>query len=107
MYCGALGRVLRYAVSMAQSATAPSYTALFRREQLASGEYQLSRKHDAPTVISDPSGRMLKIATVDTASAICPSCATTGRGAYMSFVQDLRMAYACPSCTAFVWLPGA
>ena len=84
------------------------YSALFRREQLASGEYQLSRKHDAPNVISDPSGRLLKIATVDTGGrAICPSCASTARGAYMSFVQDLRMAYACPSCHSFIWLPGA
>jgi hypothetical protein len=87
--------------------TAHSYTALFRREQLATGEYQLSRKHDAPQVIADPSGRLLKIATVDAGSAICPSCASTGRGAFMSFVQDLRMAYACPSCSKFVWLPGA
>ena len=99
--------MLRYAASMPQPAPVSSYTALFRREQLASGEFQLSRRHDVPQVIADPSGRMLKIATVDTASAICPACASTGRGAYMSFVQDLRMAYACPSCADFVWLPGA
>jgi hypothetical protein len=93
---------------MANTAASLSYQALFRREQLATGEYQLSRKHDAPMVISDPTGRLLKIATVDAgATAICPSCASTGRGAYMSFVQDLRMAYACPSCTSVVWLPGA
>jgi hypothetical protein len=85
-----------------------SYHALFRREQLASGEYQLSRKQDAPSSISDPTGRMLKIATVDAgAPAICPACASSGRGAYLSFVQDLRMAYACPSCTDVIWLPGA
>ena len=93
---------------MADTAVTPSYQALFRLEQLASGEYQLSRKHDAPSVIPDPSGRLLKIATVDAgATAICPSCETTGRGAFMSFVQDLRMAYACPSCSSVVWLPGA
>jgi hypothetical protein len=92
---------------MPDSAAARSYSAFFRREQLATGEYQLSRKHDAPAVITDPSGRTLKVATVDTASAICPSCDSAGRGAYLSFVQDLRMAYACPSCSAFVWLPGA
>jgi hypothetical protein len=85
-----------------------SYHALFRREQLASGEYQLSRKQDAPSSISDPTGRMLKIATVDAgAPAICPACASSGRGAYLSFVQDLRMAYACPSCADVIWLPGA
>jgi hypothetical protein len=95
---------------MAQPASDHSnaYHALFRREQLASGEYKLSRKHDAPSSISDPTGRMLKIATVDAgAPAICPSCASSGRGAFMSFVQDLRMAYACPSCSAVIWLQGA
>lgn len=93
---------------MTNPTAAYPYHAHFRRERLASGEYQLARKHDAPLVIEDPSGRLLKIATVDAGTAaICPSCATTGRGAYMSFVQDLRMAYACPSCTAVVWLQGA
>lgn len=84
------------------------YHAHFRCERLESGEYQLSRKHDAPPVMSDPTGRLLKIATVDAgAPAICPSCATTARGAFLSFVQDLRLAYACPSCTSVVWLHGA
>jgi hypothetical protein len=94
--------------SMPNSSAAHPYHTQFRREQLASGEYRLARKQDAPPVIADPSGRLLKIATVDAgATAICPSCASTARGAYMSFVQDLRMAYACPSCTSVVWLPGA
>jgi hypothetical protein len=93
---------------MADSATLQPYHALFLREQLATGEYQLARKANAPAVMADPSGRLLKIATVDAgATAICPSCASTGRGAFVSFVQDLRMAYACPSCTSVVWLPGA
>jgi hypothetical protein len=93
---------------MDNSTATHHYHALFRREQSATGEYQLSRKHDAPTVISDPTGRLLKIATVDAGThAICPSCETTGKGAFMSFVQDLRMAYACPSCSSLVWLPGA
>ena len=93
---------------MADAAPIHPYSAHFHREQLASGEFTLARRHDAPSVISDPSGRLLKIATVDAgATAICPSCESTGRGAFMSFVQDLRMAYACPSCTTVVWLPGA
>ena len=96
--------MLRYADSM----TSSCYAALFRREQLASGEFQLSHKHDAPKVMSDPTGRLLKIATVDAgAAAICPSCASTARGAFVSFVQDLRMAYACPSCSKVSWLTGA
>jgi hypothetical protein len=93
---------------MTNSAVLPPYQALFHREQLATGEFQLARRHDAPSSIADPSGRVMKIATVDTgARAICPSCATTGRGAYLSFVQDLRLAYACPSCASVVWLNGA
>jgi hypothetical protein len=95
---------------MPDSATTHPYHAfqgLFRREQLATGEYQLARRHDAPAAMADPTGRMLKIATVDAgATAICPACASTARGAFVSFVQDLRMAYACPSCTSVVWLPG-
>jgi hypothetical protein len=95
---------------MAESAHTPhsNYQQLFRREQLASGEYRLSRNQNTPSVITDPSGRLLKIATVDAgAPAICPACASTGQGAFMSFVQDLRMAYACPSCASVVWLAGA
>jgi hypothetical protein len=93
---------------MEDSSALHPYHDHFHREQLATGEYRLSRKHDAPPVLADPHGRLLKIATVDAGStAICPSCESTGRGAYLSFVQDLRMAYACPSCTSVVWLQGA
>jgi hypothetical protein len=50
----------------------------------------------------------LKVATLDASSpAICPSCETTAKGGFVSFVQDLRLAYACPSCQQLVWLPGA
>lgn len=87
---------------------ASTFHAFFDRQQLATGEYQLARKSDAPAVISDPSGRVLKIATVDAgARAICPSCEAAARGAFMSFVQDLRMTYACPSCSRLIWLSGA
>ena len=108
--CGPPTSMLRYAASMAHPAGSKpsSYHAFFDRQQLASGEYQLARKSDAPGVISDPSGRVLKIATFDAgARAICPSCAAAARGAFMSFVQDLRMAYACPSCSRMTWLNGA
>jgi hypothetical protein len=50
-------------------------------------------------------GRALKVATIDAAAqAICPSCLQNGRGAFVSFVSDLRMAYACPRCEQFVWV---
>jgi hypothetical protein len=82
---------------------------VFRVEQIHSGRAQLSRHPSAPTAIPDPtSGRLLSIATVDARTpAICPACQVTGHGGFVSFVQDLRLAYACPSCLQFVWLPGA
>ena len=85
------------------------YHGLFRWEQLPSGLAELTRHPAAPAAIPDPqSGRMLRVATVEAqARAICPSCSTTGHGGFVSFVQDLRLAYACPSCKELVWLPGA
>jgi hypothetical protein len=81
---------------------------LFQLEQLPNGQTQLSRHVDAPASIPGPEGRLLRIATVDAkAQAICPSCATAARGGFVSFVQDLRLAYACPSCQKLVWLNGA
>ena len=63
----------------------------------------------APATLPDPStGRPLRVATVDgRAKAICPSCSTSAEGGFLSFVGDLRLAYACPSCEQFVWLQGA
>ncbi len=85
------------------------YHGLFRWERASDGQPQLSRHPEMPTSIPDPeSGRLLRIATVDArARAICPSCEMTGHGGYVSFVQDLRIAYACPSCEQLVWLNGA
>jgi hypothetical protein len=85
------------------------YHGLFRWEELPTGEPQLSRHAAAPTSIPDPkSGRLLRVATLDaSARAICPSCSTKGAGGFVSFVQDLRLVYACPSCQELVWLTGA
>jgi hypothetical protein len=85
------------------------YHGLFRLQQLATGEPQLARHPAAPASIPDPeSGRLLRVATLDaSARAICPSCSTAGAGGFVSFVQDLRLVYACPSCLELVWLPGA
>ena len=85
------------------------YHGLFRCDQLPSGETQLSRHPAAPASIPDPkSGQLLRVATMDASTrAICPSCLTKGAGGFVSFVQDLRLVYACPSCRELVWLPGA
>jgi hypothetical protein len=84
------------------------YHGLFQWEQISDGAPQLTRHIHAPASIPDPAGRLLLIATLDAAArAICPACATTGVGGFVSFVQDLRLAYACPSCKTLVWLTGA
>ena len=85
------------------------YHGLFRWEQPADGQPQLTRHPAAPASIPDPSsGRLLRVATVDASSrAICPSCSTPGAGGYVSFVEDLRLVYASPSCQELIWLPGA
>lgn len=85
------------------------YHGLFRWERTASGQAQLSRHPEAPASIPDPeSGRLLRVATLDAkAQGICPACTATGQGGYVSFVQDLRLAYACPSCEQLVWINGA
>ena len=69
----------------------------------------LVKTPNTPATIPDPNtGRPLRVATVDgRAKAICPSCSTSAEGGFVSFVGDLRLAYACPSCAQFVWLPGA
>jgi hypothetical protein len=81
---------------------------LFQIETLPNGQTQLSRHTNAPAAIPAPEGRLLRIATVDArAQAICPSCSAHAKGGFVSFVQDLRLAYACPGCWQLVWLPGA
>ena len=81
---------------------------VFQLEQLPNGQTQLCRHVNAPSAIPGPEGRLLKIATVDAkAQAICPACETAAKGGFVSFVQDLRLAYACPSCRQLVWLNGA
>ncbi len=60
----------------------------------------------APASIPCPTtGRQLRVSTIDAnTAAICPACAEHGHGGFVSFVGDLRMAYACPQCRQFVWL---
>ena len=92
----------------------PSTVAVAILEWIRSGQFladlmaSLSRVAAGPAAIPCPdSGRPLRIATIEAnAYAICPACATHGQGGFVSFVGDLRMAYACPQCRDFVWLAG-
>jgi hypothetical protein len=85
------------------------YFGLFTSELNGTAVPSLVRHTAAPASIPDPeTGRALRISTIESrARAICPSCATTAEGGFISFVGDLRLAYACPSCVQLVWLPGA
>jgi len=82
---------------------------LFRWHAASVGPAHVSRHDAAPRTVPDPeSGRQLRIASLEvTDRSICPACAQLGAGGYVSFVSDLRLAYACPSCRTLVWLPGA
>ena len=82
---------------------------LFRWHPAAGGPAHVTTHDAAPHKVPDPeSGRLLKVASVEvTDRAICPACAHLGSGGFVSFVSDLRLAYACPSCRTLVWLNGA
>ena len=77
-------------------------------QSLVSGRARLSRHPEAPATLPDPdTGHHLRIATVETAGAICPACEQRTEGGFVSFIADLRLVYACPSCRHLVWINGA
>jgi len=84
------------------------YHGLFRHHVEADSPPRLLRHEAGPAAIPCPTtGRPLRIATIEAnALAICPACAGHGHGGYVSFVGDLRMAYACPQCCRLVWMQG-
>ena len=63
----------------------------------------------SPQTIPCPdTGRPLKVAMVEVSDrGVCPACTQLGAGGYVSFVGDLRLAFACPSCRTLVWIAGA
>ena len=86
------------------------------------GLFELDRRTSAPrrlvirqqdtaaprTVPCPDTGRPLKVANVEVSDrGVCPACAQLGAGGYVSFMADLRLAFACPSCSKLVWLAGA
>jgi uncharacterized paraquat-inducible protein A len=85
------------------------YHGLFSWKAGTDGRATVTRQERAPSSIPCPTtGRALLVATIEAETpAICPRCEEQGRGGFVSFVGDLRMAYACPQCRDFVWLAGA
>jgi hypothetical protein len=84
------------------------YHGLFRWHTDGDGRARVSRHESGPATIPCPeTGNTLRVATIDAdAPAICPSCQGHARGGFVSFVGDLRMAYACPECLRLIWAAG-
>ena len=82
---------------------------LFEWRPGSHGEGRLHSKSAAPRHVPDPTtGRPLRVATVELSErTVCPACTQLGAGGYVSFVADLRLAFACPSCRKLVWIAGA
>src|SRR5262245_58107705 len=101
IYCGARGCVLLSAPKMTRTEL---YHGLFEWHADPNGQAHLSRGASRPTAVPRPTtGRPLRVSTIEADSvAICPSCSSHGRGGFVSFEGDLRMAYACPACRQLV-----
>jgi hypothetical protein len=82
---------------------------LFQLEPEPQGRPRLAVDAGRPASIPDPTtGRPLRVASVELSDrGICPACTRLGAGGYVSFVSDLRLAFACPSCLKLVWIAGA
>src|SRR5436190_2454860 len=87
----------------------PQFTDLFFGLFEQAGRSRLAAKGQEIKTIPDPqTGRPLQVATIElTDRSVCPSCTQLGAGGYVSFVSDLRLAFACPSCRKLVWVAGA
>ena len=87
----------------------PFFHGLFELRVTSHGRPHVASTPSAPTSIPDPqTGRPLKVASVEVSErSVCPACTQLGAGGYVSFVSDLRLAFACPSCRTLVWMAGA
>jgi len=96
------------AVDGSDSGRTDLYHGLFLWHAGGDGHPRVSRRQSGPSSIPCPTtGRALRVATIEAgATAICPSCSSQGLGGFVSFVGDLRMAYACPECCELIWLQG-
>jgi hypothetical protein len=86
-----------------------SFFGLFELQHRLHDKPRLASARTRPRTIPDPqTGRPLTVASVEVSErAVCPSCTQLGAGGYVSFVSDLRLAFACPSCEKLVWIAGA
>ena len=82
---------------------------LFEWQAQAQGAPRLASSPSRPSTIPCPqTGRPLRVATVEVSDrGVCPVCTELGAGGYVTFVSDLRLAFACPNCRKLIWLAGA
>ncbi len=60
------------------------------------------------TVPCPDTGLPLRVASLEVSNrAVCPACTQVGVGGYVTFVADLRIAFACPNCRKLEWIAGA
>jgi hypothetical protein len=85
------------------------YHGVFLLHTAGDGSSRVTRPESGPMTVPCPTtGRLLRVATIEAnTAAICPACTTPGHGGFVTFVGDLRMAYACPECRRLVWMAGA
>ncbi len=85
------------------------YYGLFEWEASGGIGRVTGRGPSPPAAIPDPlTGHRLHISTIQASTpAICPACSCHAHGGFVSFEDDLRIAYACPRCMQLVWLNGA
>ena len=94
---------------MNPSQRSDSFHGLFELRTTTHGRRQLTSRPAPPRTVPDPhTGRPLKVASVEVSDrGVCPACSQLGAGGYVSFVADLRLAFACPSCEKLVWMAGS
>ncbi len=82
---------------------------LFEWHPQPHGPGRLASSASPPQAIPCPqTGRPLRVASLELSDrGVCPACTQLGAGGYVSFVSDLRLAFACPSCRKLVWVAGA
>jgi hypothetical protein len=70
--------------------------------------FAIAAASQSPRTVPCPdTGRPLRVASLEVSnSSVCPACAQLGTGGYVSFVGDLRLAFACPNCRKLVWIVG-
>jgi hypothetical protein len=86
-----------------------AFFGLFELQQSSQGAPRLASSPTRPRSIPCPeTGRPLQVADIEVSDrTVCPACTQLGAGGYVSFVADLRLAFACPRCRKLVWIAGA